>query len=70
MSARILGDRISPSQRLKYAAQLRELWAKDPNLTCTRARELTGAPFALVNETRLRLVKAGVLLPGRQGLKE
>ena len=55
-----LGERITPSQRIAYSAQLREYWAREPLATNEQARAATGAPYHLVREVHRRLVRLGL----------
>lgn len=64
------GERISPSQRMRYCAAIREAWTRDPTLWVEQVRELTKAPHGLVREVRLRMVKEGKLKAGPRPVKD
>jgi hypothetical protein len=62
-ATRSVAQWLSPRERIKLSARLRELWTADPTLTNAQVVAQTAAPMNVVNEIRKRLVLAGVLKP-------
>jgi hypothetical protein len=57
------GTRISTKERVLFAAALRALWIGDPTTTLLEACTKTGAPRAVAQQVRQRLIYAGVVRP-------
>lgn len=59
--SRLVGQRISPGQRIRYAAALRELWLRAPTTRLLDACAATGAPREVAQHVRRQLIAAGVV---------
>ena len=63
MALRFVGHTISPSSRLKMAAQVNDIWDKEPELSITKMVKRTGASVPVVKAIRSRRVAAGKMMP-------